>query len=253
MNLSFANKVVLVTGSGSGIGKASALRFAASGARVVVSDIDGAAADATRLEIAALGGMAIAVRADVSKSDDVSSLIDQTLEQWGRLDAAVNNAGITGPYKSIVDLSEDEWDRTLAINLKSAFLCMKHQVRAMLQNGGGAIVNTASTGALRPITNQPDYQAAKAGLIALTRNVAVYYGEQNIRANAILPGATATPMLLAALASRGRNTDALAQKAPLKRVGTSEDMANTIAWLCSDEASYITGTDAIVDGGAILV
>lgn len=246
----FIDKIALVTGAGSGIGKACALRFAIEGARVVVSDIDDQASDATSAEIQALGGEAVSIPGDISLSADIERMIAGTLSAWGRLDAAVNNAGITGPYKSILDLTEAEWDRTLAVNLKSAFLCMKHEIAAMLETGGGAIVNTASTNALRPITNQPDYQASKAGLIALTRNVAVYFGDRNIRANALLPGATATPMLLAALARRGRNTDALAERAPLKRVGTAEDMANTAVWLCSDEASYVTGTNMIVDGGA---
>jgi NAD(P)-dependent dehydrogenase (short-subunit alcohol dehydrogenase family) len=251
MYADFVGKVALVTGAGSGIGKACALRFASEGARVVVSDIDDQACDATVAEIEALGGQALSIQTDVSIAADVERMVALTLSTWGRLDAAINNAGITGPYKPLTELSEEEWDRTLAINLKSAFLCMKHEIGAMLETGG-SIVNTASTNALRPITNQPDYQAAKAGLIALTRNVAAYYGDRNIRANALLPGATATPMLLTALARRGRTTDALAARAPLGRIGTSEDLANAAVWLCSQEASYVTGTNMIVDGGAVV-
>jgi NAD(P)-dependent dehydrogenase (short-subunit alcohol dehydrogenase family) len=251
MYAEFIGKVALVTGAGSGIGKACALRFASEGARVVVSDIDDRACDATAAEIKALGGQALSIPTDVSIASDVERMVARTLSTWGRLDSAVNNAGITGPYKPLADLTEEEWDRTLSINLKSAFLCMKHEIAAMLETGG-SIVNTASTNALRPITNQPDYQAAKAGLIALTRNVAAYYGDRNIRANALLPGATATPMLLTALARRGRTTDALAARAPLGRIGTSEDLANAAVWLCSQEASYVTGTNMIVDGGAVV-
>lgn len=149
----FVDKVALVTGAGSGIGKACALRFAAEGARVAVSDIDGEAGDVAVAEIKALGGDAISIPGNVSVTADIERMIACTLSAWGRLDAAVNNAGITGPYKSILDITEDEWDRTLAVNLKGAFLCMKHEIGAMLGTGGGAIVNTASTNALRPITN----------------------------------------------------------------------------------------------------
>ncbi|MFH5824597.1 SDR family NAD(P)-dependent oxidoreductase [Georgenia sp. AZ-5] len=252
MGTLFAGKVALVTGGASGIGRATALRFAAEGAHVAVCDIDADGARDVATEIERAGGVALAVTADLARSSDIAAMVQTTVDRFGRLDAAFNNAGRPGPYAPITELAEDEWDATLDLNLKGVFLCMKHELLAMKGNGG-AIVNTSSASILKPRTPQPDYQASKAGLVALTRNAAVAYGPQGVRVNAVLPGAVETPMLRAGITGRSTPLADMGKAFPLGRIGQPEEIANIVVWLCSDQASLLTGTAIPANGGAHLV
>ncbi|GGC27511.1 short chain dehydrogenase [Novosphingobium marinum] len=240
-------KTVLVTGGGSGIGKAAALLFAKEGARVVIVDRNEETALQTASEIARSGGDALGIRADVSKSEEVSASVDKAVETFGSLHASFNAAGVPGPCVPIGDIADMDWAETIAVNLTGTFLCMKYQIGAMLGSGGGAIVNMSSAGILKPVWTQPDYQATKAGILALTRSAALNYGPRNIRVNAILPGVTRTPLLEGSLDDAG--IDALGEMMPIRRVASSQEIAATAVWLTTSEAAYVTGTGLVADGG----
>jgi NAD(P)-dependent dehydrogenase (short-subunit alcohol dehydrogenase family) len=243
-------KVALVTGSGLGIGRASAMLFASAGARVVVADISEEHGAETVDRIRKLGGEAEFCRADVTSNSDVMAMVAFTVERFGRLDYAHNNAGgALIPFRSIVDASEEDWDRVVEFNLKSAFLCMKHEVIHMLAHGGGAIVNTASAASYRGSLSPPAYTAAKHGLIGLTRAASIEVATKNIRINAICPSTTLTEGVL----QRQKGLDALEARVrkwmPMERVLSAAEVAQTAVWVCSDEASAITGAVLAVDGG----
>ena len=243
-------RVALVTGGGSGIGRASAIAFAGEGARVVVSDIDLDGGEETVQTIEELGGESTFVPADVSNGEQVAQLVAATLDRYGRLDYAHNNGGIEGPLASVVDLAEVDWDRVIDVNLKGVWWCLKHEIPAMLMAGGGAVVNTASVSGLKgfpPLL--PAYVASKFGVVGLTAVTARYYAQQGIRVNAVCPGAINTPMLDrieegAATSGRGDG-----RGKPVGRLGTPEEVAAAVVWLCSDAASFITGQTLSIDGG----
>jgi NAD(P)-dependent dehydrogenase (short-subunit alcohol dehydrogenase family) len=235
-------KVALVTGAGSGIGRATALAYAADGARVVVSDIHEANAAETVRLVAANGGTAVAVRTDVSRPEECEALVAHCMERFGRLDCACNNAGIGGEQAPTADLSVEGWNRVLATNLSSAFYCTKFEIAAMLRSGGGAIVNMASILATVGFAGAVAYVASKHGMLGLTRTAALEYAARGIRVNAVGPGFIRTPMISGL-------EDAVLPLHPIGRLGTSEEVAALVVFLSSDRASFITGSYHPIDGG----
>lgn len=244
----FTGKVAFVTGAGSGIGRATALAFAAAGARVTIADINEAALNQTAGMIVAKGGTALVQRCDVTRSDEIKAALDATIAAFGRLDAAFNNAGIEQPGASIVDLSEEMLDRVLAVNLKSVFLCMKHQIPLMLQNGGGAIVNTSSGAGVMAIRNQSGYCASKFGVTVASKVAALEYAAQNIRVNALCPGIIDTPMIARYTGDTEEGRASIIKQEPVGRMGRPEEMAATVLFLCSDAGGFVTGHALVADG-----
>lgn len=247
--IALKNRVALVTGAGSGIGRATALAFARAGARVVASDIATTGLDETIQLIEEDHHKAIGVRADVSKDADMRRVVEEAMGMFGRLDFAHNNAGIEGATAPLVSYPEDVFDKVLSVNLKGVWLGMKHEIPRILESGGGAIVNTASIAGLVGFPNAIAYTAAKHGVVGLTRAAALEYGKQGIRVNAVCPGVIATPMIDRATASDPRMLDALKAGHPIGRLGRPEEIANAVVWLCSSEASFVTGHALTIDGG----
>jgi NAD(P)-dependent dehydrogenase (short-subunit alcohol dehydrogenase family) len=247
-------RVALVTGASSGIGKSTAEAFAAKGARVVVAARRQEELDALVSEIEARGGEASAVRADVSQSADVQRMVDHAVATYGRLDYAVNNAGIAGRLAPITDLTEEDWDASVGINLRGVFLCLRYEARAMLECGhGGAIVNVGSVNSFLGEAGAAAYVAAKHGLIGLTTSASAELAPQGIRVNVVCPGVVDTPMHRSLRAEYGDAPfDALMPRIHLHRAARPEEIAPAIVFLCSDEASYITGTTLTPDGGLTL-
>ena len=246
-----ADKVSLITGAGSGIGRASAIAFAREGSQVVVSDINAEGGEETVSRISEMGGQAIFVSADVSHAGDVEALVQSAVQQYGRLDCALNNAGVSGGQRLIHEYSEDDWDRVIDINLKGVWLCLKYEIIQMLEQGGGAIVNTASTMGLVGGAGSASYGASKHGVLGLTKNAAVEYAKSGIRVNAVCPGHIRTPMIeQGSLLVRG-NEERIIARHPLGRLGAPEEIAETVVWLCSDAASFVTGHAMTVDGGYV--
>lgn len=244
----FSGKVAFVTGAGSGIGRATALAFAAAGASVTIADISEAGLEDTEGQIAALGAKVLSVRCDVTRSADIKSALDQTIAAFGRLDAAFNNAGIEQPGASIVDLTEEMLDRVLSVNLKSVFLCMKNQIPLMLQNGGGAIVNTSSGAGVIAIRNQSGYCASKFGVTVASKVAALEYADQGIRVNALCPGIIDTPMIARYTGGTEEGRAAIIRQEPVGRMGRPEEIAATVLFLCSDSGGFITGHAMVADG-----
>jgi NAD(P)-dependent dehydrogenase (short-subunit alcohol dehydrogenase family) len=244
-------KVALITGGGSGIGRATALRFAEAGAGVAVADIDGPAADATCELVTAAGGTAVPLRVDVTNAAQVEDMVSRTVGAFGGLDYAFNNAGTTGPGAPTADYTEEDWDRVVAINLKSVFLCLKFEIPAMVARGGGAIVNTSSGAGLVGFAGLPAYVATKHGVIGLTKAAALEYVKAGVRINAICPGSTRTPMLEGFMGGDPRIEKLMANAAPIGRLAQPAEMAEAVVWLCSDAASFVVGTAFPVDGGAV--
>jgi NAD(P)-dependent dehydrogenase (short-subunit alcohol dehydrogenase family) len=245
-----AGRVALVTGGGSGIGRATALRFARAGASVVVSDVSSEGGEETVRLIADSGGEATFIPADVSDGEQVAALVSATIEHYGRLDCAHNNGGIEGPLSTVVDLGEADWDRVIDVNLKGVWWCLKYEIPAMLDQGGGAIVNTASVSGLKgfpPLL--PAYVASKFGVVGLTAVAARHFAGQGIRINAICPGAIDTPMLDRIGAGAERLGVSLVAENPAGRLGSPAEVAEAVVWLCSDAASFITGQTLTIDGG----
>jgi len=247
------NQVALITGGASGIGRATALLFAREGAAVAVADLDQAGAQAVARQIEAEGGQAIALRCDVSQAADCQRAVQQTVDAFGRLDILFNNAGIIR-RANVVDTTEEEWDRVMAVNVKSVFLMSRYAIPYMAGRGGGVIINTASGWGLVGGRQAAAYCASKAAVVNLTRAMALDHGPQNIRVNCVCPGDTATGMLRDEARQLGAaEADFLAQAAdrPLRRVGTPEEIAQAVLYLASDAASFVTGTALVVDGGGL--
>ena len=244
-------KVALVTGAGSGIGRATALVFAREGAKVVVADIVVEGGQETVQQIEVAGGEAIFVKADVSQAADVETLIAKTVETYGRLDCAFNNAGIEGGMKLTIDCTKEEFDRTIAVNLTGVWLCMKYEIQQMLSQGSGAIVNTASAAGLVGFPSLPDYVASKHGVVGLTKTAALEYAKSGIRVNAVCPGVIQTPMVeRGAQLSPGFDELAVSME-PVGRFGQPSEVGEAVVWLCSDAASFVTGHPMVVDGGLV--
>ena len=247
---SFKGKVAVVTGAGSGIGRACALAFAEQGAKVVVADIAVAGGEETVRMIKAANGEAVFILCDVAKSVDVNALMAMTLKAYGRLDYACNNAGIGGPPVISGDYSEEDWRAVIDVNLTGAWLCMKYELPIMVKQGKGAIVNMSSILGKVGFATAPAYVAAKHGLIGLTQTAALEYATQNIRINAVCPGFVYTPLLEKAGMQIGSEMHTVISNLhPMKRMGTSEEIAGAVIWLCSDAASFVTGHSLMVDGG----
>lgn len=249
---SMSGQVALVTGAGSGIGRAAAQLFAREGAKVVIVDIAEAAGGETVSQVERSGGEALFVRADVTVEADIAAMVAAALERFGRLDAAFNNVGHPGDFCDAVETTNERWDQIGAIDLKAAWWCVKYEIPAMLASGGGAIVNTATTGVLSTVPRMTAFTAFKHGIVGLTKSVARDYAQQNIRANVLCPGATATPMLLGSLGRLGYTAEQMGAQIPMQRMARPEEQAEAAVWLCSPRASFVTGVVLPVDGGSTL-
>ncbi|SNR60767.1 SDR family NAD(P)-dependent oxidoreductase [Halorubrum vacuolatum] len=246
MPFDFTNKTVVVTGAGSGIGRETALRFARGGANVTVADIDIENARETVDRIESSGGTGSAIETDVRREESVENMVRETNRMYGTIDIAHNNAGIEGNGESMTEQETKEWDRVIDTNLKGIWLCMKYELELMAENDGGAIVNTSSIAGLTGAGNAP-YVASKHGVIGLTRVAATRYASDGIRVNAICPGATDTPLQQANTTTE--QLERYLDSVPLGRLGKPGEIADVVAWLCSDEASFVTGGVYPVDGG----
>jgi NAD(P)-dependent dehydrogenase (short-subunit alcohol dehydrogenase family) len=247
--MKLANKVALITGAGSGMGKSAALIFAREGAKVAAVDINEAQVEETAGEISKNGGDAIALRADVSNSEDVKRVVDETVAKFGGLNIVYNNAGIEGDSNFLSNMTEEQFDRVIAINLRGVFLGMKHALPHLVNAGGGSIINQASIAGLIAVRGGAAYAAAKAGVIALTRVGALEYGRYNIRVNAICPGAIETPMAQRIRQGQPPNPKAIQRISVLGRMAEPEEIAKVALFLASDDASFATGAPFIIDGG----
>lgn len=243
------DKVVLITGGGSGIGRAAARLFAKEGASVVVADINADGGKKTLEAVREAGCEAHFIEADVSKAADVESLVGKVVERHGRLDCAYNNAGILGEIVPLVDLSEEAWDRTVGTNLKGTWLCMKYQIPQMLKQGKGVIVNTTATAAIKGSPNRSAYAAAKAGVIAISKSAAMEYAEHGLRINVICPSHTRSRMLEQFFELRPELESSFIASAPMARIAAPEEVAEGALWLCSDYSSFVTGHVLAVEGG----
>ena len=249
----FEGKVALVTGGSSGLGAATALQFAREGASVVIAARRSEQSESVLQQITALGSEALFVRTDVSRGVDVAAMVQATMARFGRLDCAVNNAGVSGPVrKPVADVEEAQWDALMNVNLKGVWLCMKHEIPAMLAQGAGAIVNVASIYGIKPSDlGHASYSASKFGVVGLTKSAAIDYGQMGLRINAVAPGFTRSEMVNPdAPASAERYKVIAAKHSAMNRLGHAEEIASAITWLCSDAARFVNGTVLSVDGGA---
>jgi NAD(P)-dependent dehydrogenase (short-subunit alcohol dehydrogenase family) len=244
-----ANKVAIITGAGSGMGKTAALLFAAEGAKIAAADITEGPVKETVAEITKAGSEALAIRADVSKAADVKRMVDEAVAKFGKLDIIYNNAGIEGESAFLSNMTEEAFDRVIAINLRGVFLGMKFALPHMMKAHSGSIINTASIAGLVAVKGGAAYSAAKAGVIALTRVAALEYGRYNIRVNAICPGAIETPMAERIRAGAKPNPAAIKRISVLERMARPDEIAKVALFLASDDASFATGAPFIIDGG----
>jgi NAD(P)-dependent dehydrogenase (short-subunit alcohol dehydrogenase family) len=241
--------VVLVTGGGGGIGRASALAFAKAGARVAVVDRDVAAGTETTRLVETTGAQALFIQTDVTQATQVEAMVAQVVAHFGRLDCAFNNAGIEEEHMRLADCAEDTFDRIMAVNVKGVWLCLKYELAQMLKQGGGAIVNTASVAGLVGAPKMAAYSASKHAVLGLTKSAAVEYGRKNIRVNAVCPGVIRTAMFDRAVQADPKVGPAVAQLHPIGRIGEADEVAAVVLWLSSDAASFVTGHAHTVDGG----
>jgi NAD(P)-dependent dehydrogenase (short-subunit alcohol dehydrogenase family) len=244
-------KVALVTGGGSGIGRATSVLLAQQGAKIMIADYVPEGAEKTVKMIKEAGGEASCIAADVSITKQVEMIINKTVETYGRIDCAHNNAGIEGKFSDTIQCTEENWDRVIAIDLKAVWLCMKYEIPQMLKQGGGAIVNTASIAGLLGFNGIPAYVAAKHGVVGLTRTAALEYAQKNIRVNCVCPGVIRTPMVERALDSGGLTEGDVIMAEPIGRMGKPEEIAAGVLWLLSDASSFVTGHPLTIDGGWI--
>ncbi len=247
----YQGKVVLVTGGAYGIGRAAAIGFALRGAKVVIADRDAKRGEETVQQVKDAGGDALFVRTDVSSETDVEALVKKTVETYGKLDCAFNNAGIHKQFVSTVDFKSADWDEMININLKSVWLCMKYEIAQMLKQGKGSIVNTSSAAGLVGAPSNPAYPASKHGVVGITKSTALEFARKGIRVNCVCPGPTRTGMNEELVATNPEIVKAMDQKVPMGRIGEPEEVAAAAIFLCSDEASYITGHALPVDGGIV--
>jgi NAD(P)-dependent dehydrogenase (short-subunit alcohol dehydrogenase family) len=244
-------RVAVITGAGSGIGRAMALLFAREGARVLAADVNMAAADETTAVIGVEGGICEAFAVDVTQADQVRSMIERAVDLYGRIDILCNNAGI-GSTTDVVACDPDEWDRVMTVNVKSVYLGCKYAIPYMIQQGGGVIINTASVAGMVGLVKRAAYSASKGAVIALTRQVAIEYVEQNIRVNCLCPGTVDSPWvgrLLDQTDDPVQARESLVARQPMGRLGTPEEIAAAALYLASDDAAFITGTGLVIDGG----
>lgn len=247
----FEGRVALITGGGSGIGRATALAFAREGASVVIGDVDFEGAEATRDMIQSAGRKALAIRADVSRTPDVEALVGEAVGCYGRLDCAFNSAGTEGIVAPLADYTEEAWDRVIGINLKGVWLCMKYELLQMQAQGGGAIVNAASVMGLVAMAGGPAYVASKHGVVGLTKSAALAYAQARIRVNAVCPGFIESPMTDRLFTRDPDRREFVVARHPAGRMGTPDEIAAAVMWLCSDAASFVTGHTLTVDGGYV--
>ena len=249
--MKYKNKIVLITGSGSGIGKAAALAFSKEGGTIIVSDINEINGVKTVSEIIKNNGEASFFKTDVSNFDMVQNLMDFIIEKYGRLDVAINNAGIGGDFAKITDITLESWDKTMSVNSSGVFYCIKTQIPIMLKQGKGVILNTSSIAGIRGLPNAIAYSASKHAVIGITKTAAMEYAKNNIRVNALCPVFTITPMFDPEAMDKLKDgiSERLKANVPMKRFANVMEQVNTMLWLCSDEASFITGQAISVDGG----
>jgi NAD(P)-dependent dehydrogenase (short-subunit alcohol dehydrogenase family) len=249
--MKYKNKIVLITGSGSGIGKAAALAFSKEGGTIIVSDINEINGLKTVSEIIKNNGKATFFKTDVSNFDMVKNLMDFIIEKYGRLDVAINNAGVGGDFAKITDITLESWDRTMSVNSSGVFYCIKTQIPLMLKQGKGVILNTSSIAGIRGLPNAIAYSASKHAVIGITKTAAIEYAKNNIRVNALCPVFTITPMFDPKAMDKLKDgiSEKLKANIPMKRFANVMEQVNTMLWLCSDEASFITGQAISVDGG----
>ena len=244
-------KVALVTGAGSGIGRAAARIFAREGAKVAAADVNRASAEETVGMIREAGGEAFGLQADVSKAAEVEAMVDAVVGTYSRLDCAFNNAGIEGVLASTADYTEADWAPVIAVNLTGVWLCMKYEIPRLLETGGGAIVNTSSAAGLLGAPRMPAYVASKHGVVGLTKTAALEYAKSGVRVNAVCPGVIDTSMVGRLKERRPRMFEKIVRGEPIGRIGQPEEIAETAVWLCSDAASFVTGHAMSVDGGIV--
>jgi NAD(P)-dependent dehydrogenase (short-subunit alcohol dehydrogenase family) len=248
-NMTFEGKVALVTGAAGGIGRAAALAFGRAGASVVVADLSTDGGQQTADMIREAGGKALFVKTNVAIASEVEAMVAAGVAQFGRIDCAFNNAGIEEEHLPLGESEEAVFDRIMAVNVKGVWLCMKYQIRQMLKQGGGAIVNTASVAGLVGAPTQPIYAASKHAVVGLTKTAAVEYGRAGIRVNSVCPGVINTLMLTRALEREPEREKRMKKIHPIGRFGEADEIANAALWLCSDQASFVTGHQLAVDGG----
>lgn len=245
----FDGKVALVTGGGAGIGRATAIAFAREGAKVVIGNRNSEAGNAVVKEIEDAGGEASFLRTDVSLEEDVKALVDHAVSRFGRLDVAFNNAGIGGLAGPIADQTSENFDEVISINVKGVWLSMKYQIQQMLKTGGGAIVNNSSVGGLLGFAGIGIYSASKHAVMGLTKSAALEYSSHGIRVNAVNPAVIRTAMAEGLARGHKVKPDDLGAMHPIGRIGEPHEVADAVLWLCSDKASFVTGTATCVDGG----
>jgi len=244
-------KVALITGAGSGIGRASALAFAREGAKVAVADIVVEGGEETVRMVKEAGGEAFFIKVDVSSAADVEAMVNAVVDTYGRIDCAYNNAGIEGRLASTDEYPEDVFDKVIDINLTGVWLCMKYELPHMLKQGSGAIVNTASGAGLIGVAGMSAYVASKHGVVGLTKTAALEYAKSGIRVNAVCPGVIQTPMIERITAEQPQLGEAVVAAEPVGRAGKPEEIAESVVWMCSDAASFVTGHAMSVDGGYV--